>query len=384
MTQTPEQAALAAAIEAKHSHGEHWRAQRAVIQAWRMLGMPLRDAIREDRQADVKRMLAADSLIGMRYSTWAHARARAGESTATLQTQRVNLHKRRRCAEAQIPPYDRSLPDAQLRERYPLPAEEIRDVAWRLKMLRNGKPQGLVHWQETDAPKKLRVWIKRIEERIADARIAGTSAAAAETELQRVQDKLKLIELEAYDIALRAWHAEGAHLRARPRPHRDRKLTRGGRRGRPPRHELAEPQTRDAAPKRPHWMIEEDARQREIDRDDKRIAKLVRTLKPLQAADPKEVCESIRAKRLSATHEERKRAALESRVHELLDWVWGECRLMHVGEEIATEQGTWLYVDDEHGIPRATTTTRAAALAACAVRLSTGWAFPPETARGRA
>jgi hypothetical protein len=52
---------------------------------------------------------------------------------------------------------------------------------------------------------------------------------------------------------------------------------------------------------------------------------------------------------------------------------------MHIGEEI----DGWLYIDDAHGVPRSTTPSRAAALAACAVRLSTGWAFPPETARGR-
>jgi hypothetical protein len=82
-----------------------------------------------------------------------------------------------------------------------------------------------------------------------------------------------------------------------------------------------------------------------------------------------------RAARLAA----RKHDAHTARVVELLDWAWGEARLMHIGQVV--DGG--LYIDDEHGIPRATTPTRAAALAACAVRLSTGWAFPPETARGR-
>jgi hypothetical protein len=77
--------------------------------------------------------------------------------------------------------------------------------------------------------------------------------------------------------------------------------------------------------------------------------------------------------------QEKRRATLESHVVTLLDWAWGEGRRMHIGEEI----DGWLYIDDAHGVPRSTTPSRAAALASCAVRLSTGWAFPPETARGR-
>ena len=99
--------------------------------------------------------------------------------------------------------------------------------------------------------------------------------------------------------------------------------------------------------------------------------------------DKRAVLYSIRNTHEVTSHEERKRAALESHVVTLLDWAWGEGRRMHIGEEIDTEQGTWLYIDDAHGVPRSTTPSRAAALASCAVRLSTGWAFPPETARGR-
>jgi hypothetical protein len=83
--------------------------------------------------------------------------------------------------------------------------------------------------------------------------------------------------------------------------------------------------------------------------------------------------------RKASLQQERKRATLESHVVTLLDWAWGEGRRMRIGEEI----DEWLYIDDAHGVPRASTPSRAAALAACAVRLSTGWAFPPETARGR-
>jgi hypothetical protein len=286
-----------------------------------------------------------------------------------------------------IAQHDRDLPDAELRLKYPAEAEVLRDVEWRLASLR-GAPQGLVDWRDTTNRKKLRLWIRRLTQRLFDAKIDGAceeTRLAIETELQRVQDKSTALEIEDYDQRLRLWQTENAGIRPRPRgPRPNRKLTKGNRRGRPPNspgyHETHAPHR----PRRPQWLLEEE---RAAERERIERMRMKRSLCAQVASEARETKMHtnnwIKSERGEALRAEKQRATLESHVHALLDWAWGEGRRMHIGEEIDTEQGTWLYIDDAHGVPRASTPSRAAALAACAVRLSTGWAFPPETARGR-
>jgi hypothetical protein len=273
----------------------------------------------------------------------------------------VEQCQRRAKALKRIAPHDRDLPDDQLRLKYPEEAEVLRDVEWRLARLR-GAPQGLIDWRDTNDRKKLRIWIKRLAQRLFDAQMNGTATQALAEELRRVEDKNTRLEIEEYDMRLAVWRIENAGLRPRPRaPRLNRKLTRGNRLGRPPNapgyHETH-------APHMPRRGIAQFT------------AEQVR-----QAAVQNKAHTSFEVQHTHELHvrEAKRREVLESRIHELLDWAWGEARLMHIGQVV----DGWLYVDDEHGIPRATTPTRAAALAACAVRLSTGWAFPPETARGR-
>jgi hypothetical protein len=298
----------------------------------------------------------------------------------------VEQYSRRAKALQKIAPHDRDLPDAELRLKYPAEAEVLRDVAWRLAALR-GAPQGLVDWRDTDKLPKLRKWVKRLTQKLFDARMAGQSDAAAQLtiELQRVQDKYTALELDEYDQRLRLWQTENAGIRPRPRgPRTNRKLTRGSRLGRPPNapgyHEIHAPHR----PRRPQWLLEEE---RAAERERIEQTRMKRSLCAQVAIEAREnkalINNWIISERSEALRKESKVDRLASHVHALLDWAWGEGRRMHIGEEIGTEQGTWLYIDDAHGVPRSTTPSRAAALAACAVRLSTGWAFPPETARGR-
>jgi hypothetical protein len=281
-----------------------------------------------------------------------------------------------------IAQHDRDLPDAELRLKYPDEAEVLRDVEWRLASLR-GAPQGLVDWRDTDKLPKLRKWVKRLTQKLFDARMAGQLDAAAQLtiELQRVQDKYTALELDEYDQRLRLWQTENAGIRLRPRgPRPNRKLTKGNRRGRPPNspgyHETHAPHR----PRRPQWLLEEE---RAAERERIERMRMKRSLCAQVASEARETKMHtnnwINSERGEALRAEKRRAALESHVHALLDWAWGEGRRMHIGELV----DGWLYIDDAHGVPRSTTPSRAAALAACAVRLSTGWAFPPETARGR-
>jgi hypothetical protein len=231
-------------------------------------------------------------------------------------------------------------------------------VAWHLEALRKPKREQplLDDWEERCDPRVLRRRLAKYERYLRSAGGWGATTTRAQ-ELQqivtRLTDRTRLFELEEYEVKMREWQE---------RHREDPRLWHG--------------KTR---PKRPGWLKEVDTDERIQAARERRIEAPLQPLAP----DPRQV-RLARNLAESNARDARKRAqqhdALESRVHELLDWVWGECRLMHVGEEI----DGWLYVDDEHGIPRATTPTRAAALAACAVRLSTGWAFPPETARGRA
>lgn len=364
----------------KQSYTDHIHAhdrlllQRAVRRSWQALGVLVRDAIRSGDAQELQRLFAANETLRWSYDSWRRYTEQLGPSTAAVQTQRANLYRLRTAALKQIAPFDTNLPDAQLREKYPAATETLRDVEWRLGQLRTGVPS-MQPWQETANRRKLRKWIRRLALRLADARIAGAATAEIEAELQRVTDKERLLALEEYDQQLREWlDATGGTRKRAPRTPAERRGAQGGKRGRAPGQKYEGLQI---APKRPTWLVDLDVQERR----DKRIATPLQPLRDKHA----ELLEkhAIKSNRKDATERERKRAALESRVHELLDWVWGECRLMHVGLLVPTEQGTWIYVDDEHGIPRATTPTRAAALAACAVRLSTGWAFPPETARGR-
>jgi len=361
---------------ADHIH-EHDRLvlQRAVRRSWQALGVLVRDAIRSSDAQELRRLLSDNETLHWSYDSWRRYTEQLGPSKATVQTHRANLYRLRAAALKQIAPFDKHLPDDQLREKYPAATETLRDVEWRLGQLRTGVPS-MQPWQETTNRRKLRKWIRRLATRLADARIAGAATAEIEAELQGVTDKERLLALEEYDRNLREWLDETGGTRKRaPRTPAERRGAQGGKRGRAPGQKYEG----TIAPKRPAWLVD-------IDVQDKRDKRIEAPLQPL-APDPRQV-RLERARQESDARDARKRAqqhdAQQGRIVELLDWVWGECRLMHVGEEIATDQGTWLYVDDEHGVPRATTPTRAAALAACAVRLSTGWAFPPETRRGRA
>lgn len=382
LEQTPEQASYAAQMAKR----ERWQARLALSRAWQNLGVPLRDAIRASDQAERERLFSTTPHLRTTYDVWVRCRRAAGESTATKQTRRVEQYSRRAKALQKIAPHDRDLPDAELRLKYPAEAEVLRDVAWRLAALR-GAPQGLVDWRDTDKLPKLRKWVKRLTQKLFDARMAGQSDAAAQLtiELQRVQDKYTALELDEYDQRLRLWQTENAGIRPRPRgPRTNRKLTRGSRLGRPPNapgyHEIHAPHR----PRRPQWLLEEE---RAAERERIEQTRMKRSLCAQVAIEAREnkalINNWIISERSEALRKESKVDRLASHVHALLDWAWGEGRRMHIGEEIGTEQGTWLYIDDAHGVPRSTTPSRAAALAACAVRLSTGWAFPPETARGR-
>jgi hypothetical protein len=354
-----------------HAH-DRLLLQRAVHRQWRLLGVTIRDAVRTGDTAALETELSRDPTARWTYDSWKRCTEQLGSSVATVQTQRVRLCRVRSEALKQIAPFDRDLTDDQLRAKYPIVTETLRDVEWRLGLLRKGIP-GMQPWQETADRRKLRKWKRRLEMRLTDARIAGTPTIGIESELQGVTDKERMLALEEYDQKLREWlDAIGGQRKRAPRTPAERRGARGGRRGRRPGDTCE-----NTAPHRPQWLIDLDV---QAARDELMDAQL----QPVrdERAERLERAQIV-SDRKASLQQEKRRATLESHVVTLLDWAWGEGRRMHIGEEIDTEQGTWLYIDDAHGVPRASTPSRAAALASCAVRLSTGWAFPPETARGR-
>ena len=332
---------------------QHWVHLRA--QKWRQLPLDIRQATRAGLPADLRDRPAG---VLSDYRVWQQACEQLGAPAGTQPSQRTGLYHRRAKVIDRLPPHLRDVPPDQWPASCANLRDDLEDIAWRLKALCKGhtRIEPLVDdWSTRCDPRVLRRRLTKYERylRVAGGWIAKTDRAL---ELQqivtRLTDRTKQYELEEYESKLSEWrdmHAE------------DPMLYHG-----------------KTKPKRPGWLKEADTD--EIIRD-KRERRINAALKPL-APDPRKARlerAQIVSDRQYERKQEKRRSTLEAHVHALLDWAWGEARLMHIGEEI----DGWLYIDDAHGVPRASTPSRAAALAACAVRLATGWAFPPETSRGR-
>lgn len=331
---------------------KQWRALRD--EKWKLFGASMRRLIRAGGLPDLSD--AAPGVV-LDYTIWKQANEEAGPLTGTVQSQRVALYDRRTRIRDKMPLYLRTVPHEQLPDEYDHIKEQLEDIAWRLQELRKPPKPIADDWNTTCNPRTLARRLAKYERylRTAGGPYAGTPQATelAQT-VDRVRDRLRKCQLDDYEMRLNLWRADHAE------------------------DPVAYPPK--SIPKRPWWWALEQKEEAVRERRERHIP-----LKPLPP-DPHQVrlaaaqaASDARTSRLAA----RKHTAHTARIKELLDWAWGECRLMHIGELVETEQGAWLYVDDAHGIPRASTPTRAAALAACSVRLTTGWAFPPETARGR-
>jgi hypothetical protein len=254
-------------------------------------------------------------------------------------------------------------------------AETLLDVEWQLGLLRKPNKK-LVDEQDFELadPAVLRRRLKKYETRVLNA--GGVTCAPKEllVAVERVRDRLRLREWEEYEARLADWRAltPGACVRT-PRKsltRTERILRQGKSRGRTAGF------TWDGSdkPKRPPWLREMQDNDRAQERRDSRSGRALPNL-TTQTWHEKEVerVHAVLARRARAK-QARKRSHLEALQVNLLDWAWG------VGRCGGLLVDGWLYFDCAD-VPYES--LRQHVLEAVAVRCTTGWAFPPETARGR-
>ncbi|MFA5401510.1 MAG: hypothetical protein WC359_13755 [Dehalococcoidia bacterium] len=138
-------------------------------------------------------------------------------------------------------------------------------------------------------------------------------------------------------------------------------------------------------PQRPTWLRQAEEREDAAATEARRCHINVVPL-PTQTWHEKEV-DRVHAvlERRARVKQARKRSHLEALQCKLLDWAWGVGRCSGLDVDLqpdmgAVGSGVWLYFD-RNDVPYES--LRQHVLASCAVRCTTGWAFPPETARGR-
>ena len=335
-----------AGSRAAYADSKRREAYLARADHWRTL-LPIHKQILEGRAEEA---LQDWPTLRHAYTMWQHYNKQLGPLRGSRKTQLRNIYRQRKRILDALPKRDRDLPLDELRMLYPMHAQQLDELRQQREALRV-LVSTLAPWQTSDDLPLLRKWRKKLEKQVQDAGQLDEPA-----ELTAVKDKIHRIELEEYDFRLRLWR--GLH----PAQRNPREI-----------------------PRRPRWLREQEELEAIQAKRQAQIDKWVPLQPPVGGAlvDERLV---IRAARRAARLRARKVNHLDGLVSKLLDWVWGEARCYG----LALDVDGWLYVDDTAGAtPQGTrggvphVDKRGHILAACgAVRLSTGWAFPPATGRG--
>jgi hypothetical protein len=279
---------------------------------------------------------------------------RARLDANTIQRRRVRLCQRRTKARSMLPIRVDGSDIAAVRalgpsfERIANILEQVEADLLELRKPPAGPP-AVAAATDTRDPRKLRARLKRYERKMAEAGGRYSAAPGAQAWLQLVHDTtehLRNCEQDLYEQRCREWEYDH-----KQDPVRFRKR-----------------------PQRPTWLRQAEEREDAAATEARRCHINAAPL-PAQTWHEKEVerVHAVLARRARA-REQRKRSHLEALQGKALDWAWG------VGRCSGHDVDGWLYFDAAD-VPYES--LRQHVLAAVAVRCTTGWAFPPETARGR-
>ena len=290
---------------------------------------------------------------------------RARLDANTIQRRRVWLCQRRAKARALLPIRVDGSDLAAVRalgpdfERVANILEQVDADLAALRKPPEAGPPAVEDATNTINPRKLRARLRRYERKLNEAgRYSAAPAAQEWLQLVRITtEHLRNCEQDLYEQRRREW--QYAHKQD---PVRFRKR-----------------------PQRPTWLRQAEEREEAAVTEARRCHINAAPL-PTQTWHEKEVARvhDVLARR-ARVKEQRKRSHLEALQCKLLDWAWGVGRCSGLDVDLqpdmgAVGSGVWLYFD-RNDVPYES--LRQHVLASCAVRCTTGWAFPPETARGR-
>lgn len=228
--------------------------------------------------------------------------------------------------------------------------EELADIDWQLSRVaiepakvKYASP--MQDWRTSEDIRLAKRWRKRYGEQLSAMGFDRTQERAELLQtLEQLNDKIKRLELEDYDLRLSAWRALQMN-------------------GTPP----------GRLPRRPNWLAEEENTSAKADRERRKVVQAARRADKSdcheQYIQTRRADRALERSRLEAA---RKANHLDALRRKLLDWV-RDMRAWGAGLPVETEDGRrWTYFEDRE-IPHHD--ARQHVLRACAVRLSTGWAF---------